>query len=252
MAAVIDGPNYNSQQSYEWTEDLDFLKSTGRWSEIVIPTSQKQFFIIVAVIYGYAGASSNTKDYHDNERLIGAALRRAKHFSNMPYYLGGDFNIDPADSKVLTLAKAAEWVTDLAETWVPYGETPGPTYRLGAVEEGMSGSGTTRIDTVLTNNIGRHLVINFQYDWKKAVGYDHVPMTVQLNIEAFKQLINVLNKPKDINIDAYDPKIHTHDIRTKLWETLWEEHNVQFQEAVQKKNIEEAHSTWCKCADLML
>ena len=107
----------------------------------------------MAVIYGFAGASSNTKDLLNDERVIGAALRRALMFKDAPYFLGVGFNINSKASKVISLAKAAEWVTDLAENWAAPGQEPGPTYRFGAVDKQMQDSGTTRIDTVLANGI---------------------------------------------------------------------------------------------------
>ena len=55
----------------------------------------RRISITVAVIYGFADASSNTKDFLNNGRLIGAALRRARMFKDTPYFLGGDFNINP-------------------------------------------------------------------------------------------------------------------------------------------------------------
>ena len=129
-----------------------------------------------------------------NERLLSAALRRAHHFKDIPYIIGGDLNIAPENSKAITLAQAAGWVTDIAKAWSEHGQEPPTTYRLGAVEQRMSGPGTTRIDAILANDPAKQIISHFDHAWELATGYDHVPLRIILNAEAFKQKIRVVEK----------------------------------------------------------
>ena len=213
---------------------------------------QKQLKITVAVLYGYSGASGKTADYQKNERLISAALRRARHFKDIPYILGGDFNITPESSRAISLARSAGWITDLAEAWTKPGEEPPTTYRLGSVEQGMQGSGTTRIDAIFPNEIAKHLISHFDHAWDLATGYDHVPLRIKISIKAFTQSIHAVQKPTEINIDEYDPKLHTEAIKQQLWDEVWQDAQPQFAAMLDEQNIQGAHEIWCKAAETML
>jgi hypothetical protein len=80
----------------------------------------------------------------------------------------------------------------------------------------MQGSGTTRIDAIFANDIAKHLVVKFDYKWDIAIGYDHVPIMMQLVIDSFKQSVHVVEKPAEINLEKYNSKIHTEEARQAL------------------------------------
>ena len=60
--------------------------------------------MIVASVYGYSGASGDAMDYISNETLLAAALVRMKSMNHIPYYLAGDFNVDPSNSRIIQAA----------------------------------------------------------------------------------------------------------------------------------------------------
>jgi hypothetical protein len=82
VAIIVKGDKDKSILPNDCNEDHDFLMDSGRWREITIPTAEKGFFITVAVVYGYSGASGSTSEYNANERLLSAAIRRAQQFKD--------------------------------------------------------------------------------------------------------------------------------------------------------------------------
>ena len=252
VAVLAKGDESNVINDRHLDDDARFLKDTGRWHEVLIPTAKEGFHIRVAVVYGIAGASGNSNDYKDNERIMGAAIRRARSFKNEPYILGGDINVDPGASKVISLALRAKWMYDIAEEW-HIGTGPcQTTFRAGSVEPGMSGKGTTRIDAVLANDTAKHLISGFGYAWEWAHGFDHVPLYIQIKIDAFIQKLKVIEKPAKINIDDYDPKVHNKEMRDKLFGKIWEKYDDEFEENLSNNNVQGTHDIWCKAMEEFL
>ena len=138
-----------------------FLQASGRWQEIVIPTSVKDKFVIVANFYGMSSASGSVPIYNSNERLIAAAVVRMLQFPHVPYFIMGDFNINPQCSRVISKMVSNGIVHDVLLDW-QHGALPQPTFCRDGVHLGMSGSGVTRIDAVLSNHVGAHSVHKVQ------------------------------------------------------------------------------------------
>ncbi len=69
----------------------------------------------MASLYGYSGASADTHDHTDNEKLVAAAIVRIKQMKGVPYYLCIDLNINPACSKTVQLAIEAQVINDIVD-----------------------------------------------------------------------------------------------------------------------------------------
>jgi hypothetical protein len=67
----------------------------------------------VECLYGIGGASGKQNDYEENERLITAAIVRKARFSNVPYIIATDLNVNPAKSEVLQKATEAHIAHDI-------------------------------------------------------------------------------------------------------------------------------------------
>ena len=166
----------------------DYLRSSWRWVERLVPIADgKQ--IIVASLYGLSGASADATDYISNEKLIAAAIMRMRQIGNVPYFFAGDFNIDPACSKIMQTAIEAELITDIVDD--AFGGNPPVTYAKGGITEDMNGPGTIRIDTILTNQAAAHACHNVQYVHQNNLAFDHVPIQVILSYDKFDDYINV-------------------------------------------------------------
>jgi hypothetical protein len=66
--------------------------------------------IIVASLYGIAGASANQSEYDENERMIMAAMLRMAQMGTVPYFIGSDVNIDAAKSEAIQKSREAKLV----------------------------------------------------------------------------------------------------------------------------------------------
>ena len=67
----------------------------------------------------------------------------------------------------------------------------------------MSGSATSRIDTIICNRNAAHLVRRCGYEYSKAVGFDHVALSLNLNREEYEQEMWVMRTPTIMNILQY-------------------------------------------------
>jgi len=61
--------------------------------------------------------------------------------------------------------------------------------------------------------------------------------------------MDILIKSSPINLAAYDPKIHTADVKRLIWESVWEDRSESFNEAVASENIDAAHNIWSAALD---
>ena len=103
-------------------------------------------------------ASSDAHQYNLNEQLIQWALLRMLSFTNTPYFIAGDFNIDPAASEVIQQSLGSGKVVDTFQEWETDKENLHPTFCRTGVYEGMRGPQKTRIDTILANQLAAALV----------------------------------------------------------------------------------------------
>jgi len=176
--------------------------------EVTLPTSQKGFYITVANTYGISGASQRGEAHTANERMLAAAGRRASACKNHPYFLMGDFNDNMKHSKVLTVLMEQQMLFDIAAEFTKPGQAVQKTFSRDGITEGMTGAGKTRIDFLLSNDVGIRVTDSFEYLFSETQGFDHLPMKLTLNIKAFTQNMTTLTKSAPINISAYDPKVH--------------------------------------------
>ena len=120
-------------------------------------------FIIVACLYGYSGASQDPSVAKRNNELLRAAALRCAAFVTTPYYIGTDANTDPQLCRAWRELLDKGLIYDLPHDWED--GSPGYTYRNAGVYQGMEGPGVTRIDTVISNEVGSQLVAEIKYCW---------------------------------------------------------------------------------------
>ena len=158
------------------------LLDSGRWCEVLVPIDDGKRHIIVAGYYGIAGASSDLTQYKMNEQLTHWALLRMLSFSNTPYILAGDFNVNPAASEVIQQAIGTGKVIDAFQEWAPDRDNLHPTFCRAGVFKGMHGSGKTRIDTILLNQLAAALTRKVSFDWNLGRKYDHARLVLELSV----------------------------------------------------------------------
>ena len=157
------------------------LSASGRWVEVAIPTGDGNTHCILANYYGVSGSSSNAADCLENSRYIGAAIIRQAQFPDVPYFIATDLNQDPTKSEVVSAATNLRYTYDIPAEWC---DTAQPTFCRPKVYEGMTGSGCTRIDTILANRLGTTCVTDFNHCWHMGRDYDHVPLGLTLDFDA--------------------------------------------------------------------
>ena len=124
---------------------------------------------------------------------------------------------------------------DVAAEFTKQGDQPESTFSREGFTAGMKGPGKTRIDYIFANDVAMRIIKNFEYLYDLTHGYDHLPLRITLDIKAFMQIMTVMNKPEAININSYDPKIHTPEIKAIIWGTIWEEKKAKFNDALTLK-----------------
>jgi len=118
---------------------------------------------------------------------MNVALKRAKSFPNTPYFIVGDINVNPQTSHEIRQSVIAGTIHDIAAEWTPAGSAIQNTFSKTGIHIGMEGNGITRIDALLSNFTGAHIVYNFEYVWDDANGFDHLPFRITINHNAFTQ-----------------------------------------------------------------
>jgi hypothetical protein len=105
---------------------------------------------------------------------------------------------------------------DVAAEWTKQGQEPQNTFSREGITPGMEGPGKTRIDYIFANEIAIRIIKNFEYLFEATHGYDHLPFRLTLDIQAFMQTMTVMSKITPINIDSYDPKIQTPEVKATI------------------------------------
>jgi len=195
--------------------DLVTLSDTGRWVEIMVPTGIGDKHVIVATLYGISGASDDKQKFVENERLLNIALARAMQFQDTPYFLIGDINVDPSLSLVVSTCIKTGLITDIARDRADNTNHIQPTFRRKGIVPEMDGSGVTRIDAMLTNRAGNLCIDNLNYHWDESRGYDHLMLSVTLNLDAFTAKALQLAKPIPIRLRTIRD-IKTNDLDLHL------------------------------------
>ena len=86
VATLVNDPMDNAIHLNTDDPDYKFLKDSGRWVEVTVPTSEKGHHITVANFYGISGANQKSEEFKMNERLIAAGARRAASMPKHPYF----------------------------------------------------------------------------------------------------------------------------------------------------------------------
>ena len=84
-----------------------------------------------------------------NEQVLAYALRSQRQNGDVPYPICTDLNVDPAKSQVRDRAVQFDMVYDVAADY--FGGEPPPTSCKENIYEDMSGTGITRIDTIIAH-----------------------------------------------------------------------------------------------------
>ena len=118
-----------------------------------------------------------------------------------PFFVGTDTNIDPDTSDAIKLATDNGILRDNPKDWLPERKTPA-NILLEGVYKGMTGSGTSHIDTVSTNLPGGHACQFFEYHWQQSAGHDHVALLFIINALRFDEEVETLTKPQSLGLPA--------------------------------------------------
>ena len=127
------------------------LRDDSRRQEVVVAVGDGNQHVHHATIYGYDGASSEAEKYRLNEDLIGRSILRMFEVGQTPYFISGDFNIDPAESNIMKAMVQKGLVIDVPAAHLMHEQ---PTFHRKGPMEGVQGKGMTRIHIVLMNAAG--------------------------------------------------------------------------------------------------
>jgi exonuclease III len=235
--------------------NLMYLRASGRWMECMIPVGDGSKQIIVATLYGISGANTDNPKYEENERLIAAALIRMNTYKDIAYYICTDINVEPSRSEVLTKAREACLAYDLVAVFLE-GKPP-PTFKADGVVEGMTGTGVTRLDTIIANGVATHAIDTIGYDYQHGKGFDHVPLNLKINEEKFKDEIETPTMPSALTLRTLTGMTQGERNKTLKEEAtwfgeIWQLHKQEFENALHERNVEEAHRLWCLAAEQFL
>ena len=147
----------------------------------------------VATLYGVSGASGDNAKKDETERLLACALLRMASMRNVPYMLNMDLNIDPKKMEVLTKCIEKGICHDIVND-IHQGDPP-PTYCKTNVHLGMTGVGTSRIDTIVTNPAAANLVKSVEQLYTTAQAFDHTPFKCIFNADKFADEYSIMDKP---------------------------------------------------------
>ena len=221
------------------------LYDTGRWNETARPVNSGQDVLYFANVYGVTNASREPPLYQQNEQLLAAAVLRMLSFGPVPYFLLGDFNIDPAQSKVLRDACTAGLIVDIPLEFAADRENPQTTYCRDGCSSPCSGKGTTRIDCVFGTPAAAAAVSELSYRWDLD-GFDHVPIQVTLNAAAFaaETVVPIVPAPilvsdvSKLSTETIDDAVNAASIK----------HGPELERALAADDLDAAHYAWCDMA----
>ena len=91
-------------------------------------------------------------------------------------------------------------VVDLPEAWRPADKDQQVTFsKFANMKEGIAGPSTPRIDTVLANRVAASAVLAVEFLFELGTDYDHLPISVALDIDAFSEMKKILPKHRHFN-----------------------------------------------------
>ena len=122
----------------------------------------------------------------------------------------------------------------------------------------MFGTCTTRIDTILANEMAFDITQGCKYDYKDINGLDHIPITASTDLEMADATIDVACKPCGLKLpcDTLPPrdrwKINDQDQRDILYKSTWSLYSERFTNALNDLDIDRGHELWCEAQELFL
>jgi hypothetical protein len=241
--------------SIDADDNTQYLHSTGRWVERLLPVKDGSEQVIVACLYGVSGASGKQSEYEENERLVAAAIARKAQFGDVPYIIATDLNVNPDKSETLQKAIDAQITYDIVKD--AHGGSPPMTFCRQGVHEGMQGSGVTRIDAFLINTAACHVFNKVRYDYRSGKTFDHVPINLTLSLEKFEDYIKVASRPAELNVTSLTgmkmgERKRTIEHRQSRFTEVWARHAARFRTMIDTQDLEGAHNIWCLAAETFL
>jgi exonuclease III len=236
-------------------ENVKRLLRSGRLVERLVPVGNEGAQIIIAVLYGAAGASVDKAACEENEALLAAAGIRAADMKDIPYYILMDANIDPGDSERINQLITAEILWDVFAD--SSGGTPPLTSRKHGILPEMDGENTSRIDLVLCNAAAAHACKELDYMHAVGRGFDHVPLKLTLDFERFqdKAMYPIAPAKIEIRCKGAQSEAQRRDQQlddTKRFEAIWIIVEDKFEAARRSSAIEGMHSICCGAAETFL
>ena len=137
-----------------------------------------------------------------------------------------DLNVDPRKMAILSKAIESKICYDILLD--AHEGDPPPTYRKGCIEEGMSGFGTSRIDTVLANPTAANLFDLVEQLYTSAKAFDHTPIECSLSCNRFHEQILVAEQPAKLDLpdtsglsqkQRSEYSQHNNDKFKNIWKT---------------------------------
>ena len=242
--------------------DTAMLAESGRWVERMAPVCDGSTYIIIASLYGFSGASGDPALARRNEKLASAAVCRAAQFLTVPYYLCTDLNQNPEECNPVLTAVQTGILVDLPADWAEDKHALQATFRKEGVYKEMSGTGTTRIDTILSNVVGAAAVTGVEYIVNRAAIFDHMAVQITLSLPRMQQQVQRAGRPIGLNVDAHAYRMHPAMAKERKQELeraaeesymrVWKIFEPAFQEAEERGNVDEVHRLWCLVAELWL
>ena len=146
--------------------------------------------------------------------------------------------------------------------WAPDSSQLEATYRRDGVFRGMTGPGTTRIDVILANAVGRATVAKVETVWDMAEAHDHTPLKLTLDIASMNQTVMRAGRPIGLKTELHcykprpndDPK-RKEELRRKAedsYAAITKVFQGAFTKALAVKDVQEAHRLWCLMAEMWL
>ena len=217
-------------------------------------------FLVVASLYGHSSASQDPALAKKNDALLRAAALRCASFVSIPYFVCTDANTNPQTCAAWRELLDKGHITDLPADW-GNGNLEN-TFRREGVYKGMSGSGITRIDTVLSNEVGAQMVGEIKYLWATSGANDHVGIAVRVDGARLQQKVLRAGRPIGICLDGHKyapPAGAKPSERQKLAEDanasfgrIWGRVDGDFKNALAIGDVNESHRIWCRTCELWL
>ena len=210
------------------------LFETGRWQSVVIQVNKGGTLLHVVTVYGFPRANEGGDEMVANEELLEKVFMEAASLGDVPVFVCGDFNVQVANSHVLSeMVTSGVWSDSAASIAAIEGKEPEVTYTTPVGQR-------SRIDLIFTNCAATRMlegcsVLTVPDDGIKR----HKPVEVNANVclkrdfalECHKvrrlpkgqfsiekeQLEKIAKRAFDRHRDAYDGACLSQDVNA-LWE----------------------------------